>query len=390
MRKIIGFLIIIASVTMGLYLHDKYFQTLLKEEEIANGHVAKLQLDFINDQILPTSWPGDKNPIGGLSGLAWSGLNQVLYAISDDRGRSGPSRFYGLQLRELKDHHFEVQVQNVFPIRTRSGQLYPKRSLDPEGIAVDSAGWIYISSEGDFEETPSAVPTLIQVNKKGEEVRRTDFGPPFFPIEKEKRAKTYGVRDNLAFESLDYDPDLKALVTTTESALIQDGDVADFEKGTQTRITYYHVDVEGALTESKQVVYPLSAIPARDPVPASIIGVPDLVILNENELLVLERAYLAARSKNRIRLFLVNCEGATNVAKMDSLKNQQITTCKKELLYDFDLLIGQLSEEYPVVDNIEGMDLGPKLPDGSRLLIFVSDNNFRDAQRTQFLFFKMR
>ncbi len=43
----------------------------------------------------------------------------------------------------------------------------------------------------------------------------------------------------------------------------------------------------------------------------------------------------------------------------------------------------------PPLDNIEGIALGPVLPDGRQSLVFVSDNNFSPAQVTQFLAFAM-
>ena len=41
------------------------------------------------------------------------------------------------------------------------------------------------------------------------------------------------------------------------------------------------------------------------------------------------------------------------------------------------------------LDNVEGMTIGPKLPDGRRSLILVSDNNFAASQFTQFLLFAL-
>ncbi|NJK53191.1 MAG: esterase-like activity of phytase family protein, partial [Leptolyngbyaceae cyanobacterium SU_3_3] len=42
------------------------------------------------------------------------------------------------------------------------------------------------------------------------------------------------------------------------------------------------------------------------------------------------------------------------------------------------------------LDNLEGMALGSKLPDGSQTLLLVSDNNFTKRQITQFLLFKLQ
>jgi hypothetical protein len=42
------------------------------------------------------------------------------------------------------------------------------------------------------------------------------------------------------------------------------------------------------------------------------------------------------------------------------------------------------------IDNVEGMALGAKLPDGSQSLWIVSDDNFNKDQVTQFLLFRLK
>ena len=39
------------------------------------------------------------------------------------------------------------------------------------------------------------------------------------------------------------------------------------------------------------------------------------------------------------------------------------------------------------LDNVEGLTLGPRLRDGRRSVVLVSDNNFAASQFTQFLLF---
>jgi hypothetical protein len=41
------------------------------------------------------------------------------------------------------------------------------------------------------------------------------------------------------------------------------------------------------------------------------------------------------------------------------------------------------------IDNIEGVTFGPKLANGKQSLLFVSDNNFSDQQKTQVLLFEV-
>lgn len=391
MRKVIGWTIIFVSVGIGLFLHDRYIKTLIEIEEAQKPVVDPRAIEFINDQILPSKWPGDSIEVGGLSGLAWSSLNETLYAVSDDRGRSGPSRFYELQLSTDSSDKYQVQVKAAHSLKKKTAKEFAPRSLDPEGIALDSAGWIYISSEGDFKKSESAVPTILKLDSQGVLQFRRDFAQPFFPEKVKDRSKHYGIRYNLAFESLDIDTKSNLLVTTTESALIQDGEVSDFESGTQLRLAIFDV-LKDSLSPKAHYIYDLSPIPSRKPVLKSQVGVTDLLFLSQDRFLVLERAYLGGRGQNRAKLFIADCSQAQDVSGLDSVMNLAVPVkkCSKKFFYDFDQLIGRLNSEHDRIDNLEGMAFGPKLGDSSRLLIVVSDNNFSKAtQKTQFLFFKI-
>ena len=58
-------------------------------------------------------------------------------------------------------------------------------------------------------------------------------------------------------------------------------------------------------------------------------------------------------------------------------------TARKTLLLDLDDLGIPL-------DNVEGMTFGPRLPDGRRSVVLVSDDNFAASQFTQFLLFALK
>jgi len=74
--------------------------------------------------------------------------------------------------------------------------------------------------------------------------------------------------------------------------------------------------------------------------------------------------------------------GATNVLGVPSLAGLDVRPAQKTLLFD----LGSLGIP---LDNVEGMTLGPKLPDGRQSLVLVSDNNFAASQFTQFLLFAL-
>ena len=73
---------------------------------------------------------------------------------------------------------------------------------------------------------------------------------------------------------------------------------------------------------------------------------------------------------------------ATDVSEYPSLLTGNFQPISKRLLLNMDSL-------GIYVDNIEGVCLGPKLPNGKQSLVFISDNNFRKEQVTQLLLFQI-
>jgi hypothetical protein len=111
---------------------------------------------------------------------------------------------------------------------------------------------------------------------------------------------------------------------------------------------------------------------AEPPVPAtqfSVNGIVELLPLNNQFLIAMERSFSvgAAGTGNTIRIYEVALPGSGG-------------TAQKTLLLDLDELGIPL-------DNVEGMTFGPRLPDGRRSIVLVSDNNFAASQFTQFLLF---
>jgi len=62
---------------------------------------------------------------------------------------------------------------------------------------------------------------------------------------------------------------------------------------------------------------------------------------------------------------------------------------RKSLVLDLGGIVDRLDPAFPRLDNFEGICLGPRLEDGARSILLVSDNNFQAAQRTVFLLFRL-
>lgn len=117
-------------------------------------------------------------------------------------------------------------------------------------------------------------------------------------------------------------------------------------------------------------------------------GVSDITALGHDRFLVLERASIFADNNWKARIYLVDLHGATDVLGRDSLTDpaaRAVKPVRKTLVTDLSDVPG-----LPRVDNVEGITLGPRLPDGRRTVVLVSDDNFAARQVTQFIAFAMR
>ncbi|MCF4967012.1 hypothetical protein CV014_07695 [Nostoc sp. CMAA1605] len=358
------------------------------------------EAEFVEQATFPTGFipagtagtvNGVPTQVGGLSGVTYDAVNNVYYAISDDRSQIAPARFYTFT------NDGEIEFTNVTTLKDSNGNTFPTLSLDPEGIALTKNGTVFISSEGEANPNAGRVsnPWIKEFDLiTGQELRSLSVPVKFLPVVQDTNndgivnagdTQTLGVRNNLAFESLTISPDQKTLYTATENALFQDGARASLANGSRSRILQYNL-VSGQ--PEKEYLYITDAI-ADVPNPstgAADNGLVDLLAIdNRGTLLAVERSF-AQGVGNTIKIYEVSLQGATDISTIDSLASlteAELTALRpasKRLvlnLNDLDLPTG--------TDNIEGITFGPKLADGRQSIVLVSDNNFNSAQFTQIL-----
>jgi hypothetical protein len=341
------------------------------------------QMKFLGQATLKTGLIYRKTEVGGLSGITYDPRNKVYYSISDDRSQKAPARFYTLRI-DLDQGLLKpkgVKVTKVTTLLDTNQQPFPAKSLDPEGIAVTKRSNVWITSEGDADRL--IAPFIRVFGLAGESLSALDIPKRYLPT----ADKRQGIRNNLAFESLTLTPDGQQLFTATENALYQDGPVASYKEGSPCRILRYNLNLPTQQLEG-EFLYQTEAIavPADRVKISAMNGLSELLALdNQGHLLSLERAFVPDLGFT-IRLFEVSLQNADNLLKIDSLSGTDISKIKpaqKRLLADLRSL------KIPL-DNLEGMTLGPMLPDGRQTLIMVSDNNFSPLQVTQFLAFGLR
>lgn len=332
---------------------------------------------FLGEARLASDMVFEGTPVGGLSGITYDGGRGVYYAISDDRSERAPARFYTLRI-DLAGGRLApagVQVVGVTTLLGQDGKPFAEWSLDTEGIAFSAAGTLFISSEGDTRR--GVAPWVGEFSLDGHLRRFLAVPQAYLP------GDDVGVRDNLAFEALSLTPDGADLFTATENALAQDGPEADRTHRSPSRLLRFDVASGRATAEYLYLVDPL-ARPPLVPGTFAVNGLVELIALDGQDLLALERSY-ATGVGNSIRLYRISLAGADPITGRRRLElgRDPLQPVGKRLLLDF----GQLGLE---LDNLEGMTLGPALPDGQRALVLVSDDNFSSSQLTQFLAFAFR
>lgn len=348
-----------------------------------------LSLDFLGEYQLPkTEFAGTR--IGGLSAITYDRQRNRFYALSDDRSEFAPARFYTLQLGWDTSQPGtvglqQVKVENVTLLKGEDGNPYAKGTLDPEGLVLSPLRSLFISSEGVASQ--GIPPFVREFNlETGQWQRNLPIPQRYNPLTTDEQP-SQGVQENLGLEALTVSPggygntevEPFRVFTATESSLVQDADPPDPTQGTKSRLLHYMVEKGRSLLISEHLY-------ALDPLPegADMSGLVELAAIDQGgHFLSLERSF-GLTAGFGAKLFQLSSGSATDTSTIASLKGnlKGVEPIRKKLLLD-------LSELNIDLDNLEGMALGPRLPDGSQSLLLVSDDNFRDQQVTQFLLFRL-
>ncbi|GMU65127.1 MAG: hypothetical protein AMXMBFR36_14010 [Acidobacteriota bacterium] len=320
-------------------------------------------LEWIGAAELPRGATFEGVPVGGLSSIAWDPESGEYLAVSDDRSELAPARVMRLRIG-VEDGRLEAgeyEVIGALQLADREGREFPRRSLDPEGFALAPTA-MFVGSEG--EARVGLAPWVSEFDRAGRWRRDLPLPGRYLP----DGALGHGLRNNLGFESLALSPDGAWLFAATESALIQDGPEADVGVPSPARVLRWRLGLPGAPPE--EFVYRVEPISVESPDRAvfRVNGLVDLLALSDRTLLALERQFVTGVGI-QARLYRVELDGATEVSGRDGLLDAEIVPVTKTLLLDFAALGVYL-------DNLEGIALGPRLPDGRRALVVISDDNF--------------
>jgi hypothetical protein len=345
------------------------------------------KLKLISSFEIPYHQNFKNTKIGGLSGIDYDAKNELYYLLSDDRAQTNDSRFYTAKIHLNNNQISGVEFLSVNILKNETGENYgnwissPSTSTDPEDIRYNpKSNSLVWTSEGARIVTPEKLvlqnPAINFMDLNGKHLSKIAL-----PANLEMQKQEKGPRNNGALEGITFDFKYKNIYTNLEEPLFDDDDRARTDKEAFIRLYQFNAKTK---KNTAQYAYKLDPI-AHEPNPKdafAVNGVSAIQYFSKNQLLVVERSYSTGIASCTIKIFLCDLKKATNIKNHDSLKNQNFEIASKKLILNMDDL-GLF------IDNIEGLTFGPKLANGNPSLLFVSDNNFSDKQKTQFFLFEL-
>lgn len=337
------------------------------------------RLRLLGETTLPHRMDFRGTTVGGLSALDHDPASGLWVALSDDRSQLQPARFYTLSV-DVGPGVLGVQVLDVVTLRQADGQPFPRRDtrgqvVDPEGLRLlpGRRGLLWASEGDDRVNQP---PALREARLDGSHVR--DFEVP--PMLQFAPRPGTGPRENNTFEGLALTPDTRTAWVAMEAALEQDGPVPGVgHPGGPCRFTAFDVATGRAV---RQIAYLPDAVPHPPVIPGGFAdnGVSEVLMADATRMLVLERAFSLGAGTS-MRIYEIDTRDGSDTLSLGKLRPGEYRAAPKRFVADFAQL--GLSR----LDNTEGMCWGPRLANGHRSLVVVSDDNFNARQVTQFAAF---
>lgn len=353
-------------------------------EEYTGGNIGNdpnqiIEISFIDEFVIADGTLFENTLIGGLSGIDYE--NGKWYLISDDP--TAPIRFYTANIEFNESGFRDVSINGVTELKDKTGYSFSEGSVDPEAIRVAANGTIVWTSEGNINN--GIDPFIRFSDQAGNFLSEALIAPKY----KFNTNENVGPVHNGTFEGLCKAYGSNGYWVNMELPLKQDG-VEPTIEDTESPIRISYLSQNG--TFGKEFVYELDPVVRKASETAfTINGVVEILEYSTDQFLFLERSFSTGFTDggNNVKIYKVDASNATNVRNMDSLEGETYIKATKELLFDFESIRGELTEG--IVDNIEGITLGPVLENGNRSLVLVADNNFSafGPQLNQFILLEL-
>lgn len=345
-------------------------------------------IKLIGQYEIPYNMAYNKTTVGGLSGIDYDRSGDQYYFICDDRSDKNPARFYTAKIYLKPGGIHSIAFTGVHFMLQPDGTVYPNNKQDrfhtpdPEAMRYNPVNKTLVwTSEGEriVSEKDSILvnPAILIVQPGGTYI---DSFP--LPANLWMHADPRGPRKNSTLEGISFANNYQTLYVSVEEPLYDDGPAADIkENDAFCRIYKFDLKTKACMA---QYAYKLAPV-AYPSVPESafkINGIPDILSVGNDKLLVIERSFSTGRLSCSIRLFIADLNGATDISRTTLKNNKDFTPASKKLLLNMDDL-------GIYTDNVEGVTFGPTLPNGHKTLLFVADNNFNALEKAQVFLFEI-
>jgi hypothetical protein len=326
--------------------------------------------------------------LGFFSDLYYDAKRDEWWLLSD-RGPGGGTLRY-----ETRVHRFKLdidpntgaignfQVLHTLIFRQGGAALdgFAPDVAGPLGVAFDPEGLVVHPLTGHLLVSDEYGPSLLEINRAGQVVRRYETPANLLPRNAATGVVNHasdsgndaGKRSNRGFEGLAISPDGRTVYAMLQSAMLDEGG----SNGTWNRIVAF--DTRTARMTAQYAYRMEGSTQGR--------GISALVAINDSELLVLERnnrglgvdSNLASPNK---KVFRIDLRGATDVSSINlaTAPTGSFTPVKKDSTPWLDLaaasVLGGVSPE-----KWEGLTVGPRLADGSYLVLAGTDNDYAVTQ----------
>lgn len=334
--------------------------------------------------------PADQ--LGGPSGLTWTGRGQVYLWLSDRGPNDGASthtpRYHEADMALSVAEGAQPKLRRTVTLKQENGQpltgfsaAFDEKNrqasarFDSEGIALWQGQTVISDEYG---------PNVAVFDNDGKMQSRWPVPDRYFvarpsAVEAEElKNNQSGRQPNAGFEGLCSDGN-GGLLAILQRPLLQDGAVnASGDKvGRNVRI----LQMCGPNCKPREYVYVLDSPSA---------GISEICHAGGTLFLAIERDSLIGKAAKVKSLMLFDIADATDVSSVEQLPGgalpDGIKPVRKRLFLDLlDQKFGLKGMDFPA--KIEGLTFGPNLPDGRRLLVVASDNDFHVEQPIRFWFF---
>ncbi len=354
-------------------------------DSFAFANTSLFRLGYVGEASIKTGTKFNKATIGGLSGSVW--VDNSFVALSDDKGRAGEPRYFEFDLK-IDKNQVSFSPKAVSFIKGSALEREGKVSVDPEGLVRLPSGDFLISSEGSNDAKPREMPRIFKISADG--VWKEDLPIPDKYLPETVGQQKKGIQNNAAFEGLTDYENGKFVFTAIESALTQDYISGEEHLGDWIRILKYERKGESYLPVA-EYAYRIDAFKDNQKGKEIFRGVSEVLAISETKLLVMERGVrLFAKNlwAQTVTLYVADLFTGTDVLALNKLSDGKFVGVSKSKILDFETDLAAVRGD-KTVQNFEALSWGPKLPNGDRTLLVLSDNNFSKNETTELVVFRV-